>query len=222
MRTTPNNYAMLAALLSIAALNATANDESRWESTIQRFEEQDAKKPPPKNAILFVGSSSIRMWDTESSFPGLRTINRGFGGSQIADSLQFAHRIVIPHKPRTIVFYAGDNDIAAGKSPTQVAQDYTRFVAKVRESLPEVSIIFVAIKPSLARWQLIKEIREANQEIREFSKTQDNLQYLDVDAPMIDSTGNPNPKLFLSDGLHLNAEGYALWNHLLRPYLDPR
>lgn len=194
--------------------------EDRWEPAIRRFEEQDRKAPPPKGAILFVGSSSIVGWDLQNSFPDLTTINRGFGGSQIADSLRYAERIVTPYKPRVVVLYAGDNDIAAGKTPEKVAADFRAFAAKVHESLPKTRIVFISIKPSIARWKLIDRIREANRLIREATEKDARLTLIDVDGPMIGPDGKPKAELFKPDGLHLNEEGYELWAGLVRKELE--
>ena len=141
-------------ILSSSTSAEEKRDFSRWEKAIAAFEEQDAKKPPPQNAIVFVGSSSVRLWKLQKSFPDLQTINRGFGGSQIVDSVHFAERIILKHEPRIVALYAGDNDIAAGKSPTQVAADFKQFVKSVRIMLPKTRIIFIAIKPSIKRWNL--------------------------------------------------------------------
>jgi lysophospholipase L1-like esterase len=193
--------------------------ENRWEASIRAFEAQDKEHMPPAGGILFLGSSSIVGWKVEDCFPDLPVINRGFGGSQIADSVHFADRIVLPYRPRIIVFYAGDNDVAAGKSPQQVLGDYQRFVEKVHGSLPETRIVFIAIKPSLRRWHLVDKMREANRLIRAVSEKDDRLAFVDVDAPMIGDDGKPRQELFRPDGLHLNAEGYKLWSKLVRPQL---
>ena len=194
---------------------------NRWEGAIQRFEQQDRESSSPKNAILFVGSSSIRMWDLPKCFPDLNVVNRGFGGSQIADSLEFAPRIVLPYRPRIIVFYAGDNDINAGKTPEQVLRDFKAFVKIVRATLPETRIRFIAIKPSVQRWHLVDKMREANALILRFIEADDRLAYVDIDKPMIGEDGKPRAALFLADGLHLNEAGYRLWTSLVRPYLEP-
>ncbi len=196
------------------------HDPHRWDKQIAAFEKADQETMPPRNGILFVGSSSIRHWNLQKSFPGKPVINRGFGGSEISDSLFFADRIIIKHQPRIIVFYAGDNDLARGKSSARVVKDYQAFVKKIRGSLPRTRIIFVAIKPSIARWKLIKSIRQANQEILEITKTDPLQVFLDVDGPMIGSDGKPKPELFIKDGLHLNVAGYQLWNSLIRLHLD--
>lgn len=192
---------------------------SRWEPNIARFEQSDRTNPPPKEAILFVGSSSIVAWDLPKFFPDLPVINRGFGGSQIADSVEFADRIVIPYRPKIIVFYAGDNDVASGKTPERVLADYNAFVAKVHKALPETRIIFIAIKPSIARWKLIDTIRAANAIVRAATEKEDTLEFLDIDAPMLGADGKPRPEIFRPDGLHMNADGYRIWTDLLLPHL---
>lgn len=191
----------------------------RWEQAIAAFEKSDAKHPPPQNAILFAGSSSIRKWDLKRSFPKLTTINRGFGGSQIADSVHFADRIILKHKPKIVVLYAGDNDVAAGKSPQRVAADFRRFVQTVHKALPRTKILFIAIKPSLRRWKLVGKMRQANRLIAKQCAANDRLTYIDIDKPMLGKDGKPRPELFVKDGLHLSPAGYAVWAKLLRPHL---
>jgi len=191
----------------------------RWEPAIQAFEAKDRKQAPAKGGIVFVGSSSIVLWDLAKSFPGMPVINRGFGGSQMADSVRYADRIVIPHQPRIVVLYAGDNDLAAGKTPQRVFEDYRKFVAKVHAALPKARIIAIAIKPSQARWKLIEKIREANRLIGDFSAQDARLAFVDMEKSMLGADGKPQPEFFRSDGLHLNAEGYRLWADRLRPYL---
>ncbi|MCB9769303.1 MAG: hypothetical protein H6751_13210 [Candidatus Omnitrophica bacterium] len=196
------------------------HDSSRWEDEIQFFEQTDKENPPPQNGILFIGSSSIRFWDVDAFFPNLPVINRGFGGSQIADSIHFADRILIPYHPKTVVFYAGDNDIAAGKSAEQVLEDYKTFAGIVRKNLPETRLIYIAIKPSLSRWNLVDEMRKAN-DLIEKEASQDNHQiFIDIDAPMIGEDGKPKKELFLEDGLHLNNKGYEIWSDLVREHLS--
>ncbi len=199
---------------------AAAPTADRWETAIRAFEAEDQKAFPPKGGIVFVGSSSIRLWDVEKSFPGLGVLNRGFGGSQLADAVQYADRIVTPYQPRTVVLYAGDNDLAAGKSPQQILEDYRQFVAKVHTKLPDARIIYLGIKPSLKRWKLIDKVRATNALIRDDAARDPRLVFVDVEKPMLGPDGRPRPELFLPDGLHLNAKGYELWTALLRPHLE--
>lgn len=191
----------------------------KWEKSIAAFETSDKEMPPPKRALLFVGSSSIRGWDLNESFPDLQTINRGFGGSEIADSIRYADRIIIPHQPKVVVVYAGDNDIAHDKSAETVLADYQKLTRKIHASLPETRIVFVAIKPSVKRWKLVETMRKANQMIRAAAMKDARLVFVDVDKPMIGSDGQPRRELFKEDGLHLNKQGYQLWAELVRPHL---
>ncbi|MFL5242317.1 MAG: SGNH/GDSL hydrolase family protein [Gemmataceae bacterium] len=213
---------LCAAGMALFSWKSLADDKleiSRWEKDIAAFEKQDNETPPPKNAILFAGSSSIRLWDLKKSFPDLDTVNRGFGGSQIADSAHFASRIIIKVQPRVIVFYAGDNDIASGKATKQVSEDFQGFAQLIHKELPKTKIVFIAIKPSPARWQMADKQKEANELIEAYCKKHDNLVYLDVIKAMLGRDGKPRKELFVKDGLHLNEQGYELWASLLKPYL---
>ena len=195
-------------------------DSSKWESEIKAFEAADKTNPPPHDAALFIGSSSIRLWKTlAEDFQEYKVINRGFGGSQIIDSVAFADRIVIPYKPRMILLYAGDNDIAAGKSPEQVLADFKAFARKVRPRLSETKVAFISIKPSPSRWEFAEKIKAANRLIEDFCEQDERLIYIDVFNPMLGADGKPRPELFVEDRLHLNHKGYALWTALTRPRL---
>lgn len=206
--------------LSCAAAGIGADNPSeKWAAAIAKFEQKDKESPPPKNGIVFVGSSSIVGWDVAKWFPDRQAINRGFGGSQTIDSVYYADRIVVPYEPRVVVLYAGDNDIAQGKSPEQVFQDWQAFVAKVHAKLPETKIVYVAIKPSIKRWALIEKVRAANSLVAESCAENDKLVFLDIDKPMLGEDGTPRKELFKDDGLHLNETGYQLWSDLLRPEL---
>ena len=191
-------------------------DNGPFAEEIRAFEAADAKRPPEPGGVLFVGSSSIRLWKTLArDFPDLPVINRGFGGSQVADSTRYAPRIVLPYKPKTIVLYAGDNDVAAGRSPEQVLADFKAFVETVRAELPRTRILFISIKPSTARWHLIDKIREANRLVREFTRGGERLGFVDVFTPMLGDDGKPRVELLGPDGLHVNEKGYALWREVV-------
>ncbi|WP_454829484.1 SGNH/GDSL hydrolase family protein [Pseudoxanthomonas wuyuanensis] len=194
-----------------------------WEQDMQRFAAEDAQAPPPAGAVLFIGSSSIRFWDTlAADFPGVATINRGFGGSEIRDSTWYADRIVVPYRPRLIVLYAGDNDLNSGRSPRQLLQDFRSFVQRVRRDLPAVRIAYIASKPSPSRAALLEVQRQANALIRAEAASQPDIDFIDVFTPMLDAHGQPREELFIEDRLHMNRAGYALWRGLIAPYLQPR
>ncbi|HRI87760.1 MAG TPA: SGNH/GDSL hydrolase family protein [Candidatus Hydrogenedentes bacterium] len=192
----------------------------RFESQIKKFEAEDKEAPPPSDAILFVGSSSIRLWDLKASFPGLPAINRGFGGSFLRESTYYAERIVIPYKPKVIVLYAGDNDIASGITADELLGDYKKFVEKIHASLPDTHIVFLSIKPSVSRWALYDEQKKANGLVNEFSKADKRLHFVDLGAPLLGADGKPRADLLLKDGLHLNEAGYAVWTSVLTPVLN--
>lgn len=189
----------------------------RWETTIAAFEAEDKESPPPKNAVVFIGSSSIRLWDLKQSFPDVASINRGFGGSQMSDAVKYAHRVVTPYKPRLIVLYEGDNDLNAGKSPQQVAADFDAFLKIVRAELPTTPLIVIGMKPSPSRWKLIEQQRETNRLLADRCAKDGKAKFLDVEKPMLGSDGQPKPEIFRADKLHLNDEGYKIWNELIQP-----
>jgi lysophospholipase L1-like esterase len=220
-RRTPLKLTLIFVLACIAVFprNVSAADPP-FEKEIAAFEAADQQQLPPKDAVLFIGSSSIRMWKTlAADFPGVPVINRGFGGSKIADSTRYVPRIVIPYHPRQIVLYAGDNDINAGKTPQQVLEDFQGFVTAVREKMPEVPISYISIKPSLARWKLVDKIKEANSLIEQHTRSQKNLEFIDVFAPMLGPDRKPRPELFRPDGLHMVPKGYELWVSIIAPKL---
>jgi lysophospholipase L1-like esterase len=211
--------AIVSSALLSASLLAAEPAASPWEKEIRAFEAKDQQQPPPEGAVLFVGSSSIRLWKLDESFPDVKTINRGFGGSHLADSVAFAERIVIPYRPKLVVLYAGDNDLAAGKTPARVLADFKQFVAKVEAALPETRIAFISIKPCPKRRALVDRVRETNARIAEFISRDERLRYIDVFQPMLDADGQPRAELFREDGLHLSVAGYKLWADALRPTL---
>lgn len=188
-----------------------------WDNAIRAFESGDAAAPPPEGSVLFVGSSSIRLWDLKQCFPRLSALNRGFGGSQMSDVNHYARRIVLPYKPGAIVLYSGDNDIAFGKTPETVFEDYKQFFALVAEALPETRLIVLGVKPSRARWKHIEAQRALNRMIRERAAGLDQVIFIDTETPMLDEEGQPATTFYAADGLHLSAKGYELWAALVRP-----
>ncbi|MFA6094259.1 MAG: SGNH/GDSL hydrolase family protein [Elusimicrobiota bacterium] len=197
-----------------------SNEKVPFQDEIEAFEAADRVQPPPQGAILFFGSSSIRFWTSLArDFHGLAVINRGFGGSQIQDCVRFAGRIAIPYHPKTIVFYAGDNDIFFGRSPEQALADFQALVKTLRSSLPDARILFVSIKPCPARWALVDKVKRANDLIRDYAAGEKGVGYIDVFPAMLNAQGGPRPELFGPDGLHMSPKGYALWTALIDPWL---
>lgn len=215
---------LLLALLALGPLcppgatRAASPGFDTWEPEIRRFEQADSAAAPPRGAIVFTGSSSIRMWETLSAdFSGMTVINRGFGGSEIVDATHFAERVVLKYRPKTVVLYAGDNDLNNGRTPAEVAGAFEAFVARIRRDMPRARIVYIAIKPSPSRWALVERIRVANATIRAFCATQRDVRFVDVFSPMLSPAGRPRPEFFLPDSLHMTRAGYELWTSLVRP-----
>jgi lysophospholipase L1-like esterase len=210
----------LGAAATAAAAPAKTPDPRRFEKEIAAFEAADKTNPPPKNAILFLGSSTIRKWTTLArDFPGHKVFNRGFGGSEVSDSLFYFDRIVLPYQPKMIVFYAGANDINAGKTPEAVVDDCEAFVRKVESAMPDAKVAFISINASPSRWKDVEKVRQANREIADFMGKNETRIFIDVFPAMLDSQGKPRPELYVEDRLHLNAKGYAIWTSVIAPYL---
>jgi lysophospholipase L1-like esterase len=221
LRSVPWRPALFAFVLLFPLLGIAADAPAPFENEIRAFEQADAKSPPPKDAVLFLGSSSIRLWKTlEQDMPGMKVINRGFGGSQVADSVRYADRIVLPYRPKLIVFYAGDNDIASGKSPQRVMSDFREFVTKVHAALPEARILFVSLRPSVARWHLWGRQWLTNELMRQFADADPTVDYVDVVPTLLGPDGRPRADYLVADMLHLNPDGYRAWTAVIRPAVE--
>jgi len=195
------------------------HDSSVWEKDIASFEKTDRIAPPPPDAIVFTGSSSIRLWKTlELDFPEYYVLNRGFGGCQLADVVHYADRIITPYRPSQIVIYAGSNDINAGKSPEIVFGDFVALVRKIKSHCPNARISYISIAPNPARWAQVDKVRKANALIADYCRRH-QIDFIDVFPRMLGPDGQPRPELFVSDRLHMNAKGYALWREAVRPHL---
>jgi lysophospholipase L1-like esterase len=218
---------IFAALLLGLALRSflPAVSAQGWEPAIRDFEEQDKIHPPKPGCIVFAGSSSFRFWDTlVSDMKPLDVINRGFGGSEFSDLDLYVNRIVIAYRPRAVVVYEGDNDLAEGssKTPEMVASDFRKFVQSVHAALPDTWIYILAIKPSKLRWNQWPQMKAANKLMQDYAATQKNVQYIDIATPMFEANGNLPRDLFKFDGLHPTAKLYAMWTAIIKPILLQR
>ncbi|GAB4022467.1 GDSL-type esterase/lipase family protein [Spirosoma koreense] len=192
-----------------------------YENEIRAFEKMDSVSPPPKNPIVFTGSSSIRLWDNLTAyFPNKPILQRGFGGSQLSDVLRYTDRVIVRYHPKQVVLYAGENDIASGHVTGQ--QTYERLVSifeRVRKQLPNVLFTFISIKPSPSRRQYFSQVDIANRLIKEYLAKQKNTQFVDIRPVMLGPNGQPVPELFKPDSLHMLPAGYQRWAKVLGPYL---
>ena len=206
-------------LASLAPLQAKPST-TRFDGEILAFEKSDATNPPPKNAILFIGSSSIRMWKTlAKDFPNHTVINRGFGGSEITDSTHFAERVIFPYEPKLIVFYAGGNDINSGKSAELVFENFKKFAAGIHAKLPKTRIAFIAVAGNPSRWKQLDRIRKMNDSVERLAQDHPLIDFINVFPHMLGADGKPMPEIFLSDKLHMNAKGYAIRTRVIGEYL---
>jgi lysophospholipase L1-like esterase len=192
------------------------------EPEIQAFRGADSLAPPAPGAVVLWGSSSFRLWaNYQFDLTGHRVLNRGFGGSQMHEALRYFERVVVPLRPRALLVYEGDNDLAAGKPPAQVLAEFQQLVALARRHFPDLKIGFVSIKASPARTSLRAPQDQTNALVRQFCQQTPGLGYIDIVQPMLDAKGQPRPGLFEADGLHVTAEAYRLWAGPVRAFLNP-
>ncbi|MEX1213197.1 MAG: GDSL-type esterase/lipase family protein [Balneolaceae bacterium] len=195
-------------------------DPARFDDQIGQFVRYDAQNSAPEEAILFTGSSSIRIWKTADAFPDYPILNRGFGGSHISDVLHFFDDVIGTYNPRLVIFYAGDNDVASGKSAEQTLADYQYLTTQVLALNNRVEMVFIPIKPSGSRWHLWEEMSRANEMVRSLSDRNPRLHYVDFATPMLSEDGTPDLSLLQDDQLHLTEKGYDVWNSILAPELE--
>ncbi|HEY7637175.1 MAG TPA: SGNH/GDSL hydrolase family protein [Gemmatimonadales bacterium] len=208
----------LPVLLLLGACVHVAPESTAFEPEIRAFEAADRSMPPEPGGVVFVGSSSIKNWtNVAADFPRMRVLNRGFGGSTLADVVHYEDRIVLPYRPHLVVLYAGDNDLTQGRTSEEVLADYRAFVTRLRSALPATRLVYISIKPSPSRREYMALARETNQRIRTDIDRDSLTTYADVFTPMLNAAGEPRPELFLADSLHLNRTGYLLWRSLLSP-----
>jgi lysophospholipase L1-like esterase len=213
---------ILSLVVAIFAFQSVCAQDTAFLSDIQKFKKQDSISFPPKNSILFVGSSSFTKWqDVQSYFPGYTIINRGFGGSTLPNVIHYANDIINRYHPKQVVIYCGDNDLASSDTvtPQIVVNRFKTLFHIIRSKLPKANIAFVSIKPSPSRKQLMMKMKETNLLVKSFLRKQKNTSFIDVYRPMLMADGKPMPGIFLEDSLHMNAKGYAIWKKAIRPHL---
>ena len=205
--------------ISVAWPTSTGGSHA-FEGEIRAFEFRDRTLGRTERPLLFVGSSSVRLWqELPVTLLGTSTLNRGFGGSQMSDLLFFFSRVVTVYQPRLIFVYEGDNDLASGKTVETVVEDYRKFLAACRSHLPGIPVVILAVKPSPLRHSLLGQQRELNRTLRGLTSKEAGVDFIDTFEPLLDSNGNPDPQFYLQDHLHLNSQGYRLWLNLVEDYL---
>jgi lysophospholipase L1-like esterase len=216
--------ALLIFLIVISFVVTTFSQSScpPFWNDIQQFKRLDSATAAPKNAILFVGSSSFTRWTTiADAFPNHTIINRGFGGSTLLDVIRYAYDVILPYAPKQIVIYCGENDLAENDKITaaDVVQRFKTLYAIIRQNLPQTAVHFVSIKPSPSRKHLIQKVKQVNEQVNAFLKSQKNTGFINVFPSMLDASGNPREELYVEDKLHMKPSGYQLWQKIILPYL---
>ncbi|SEW52630.1 GDSL-type esterase/lipase family protein [Chitinophaga arvensicola] len=215
-------------LLCFALLPITgylwAQSPLRFQNDIRTIQEFDKMYAPPVHPILFVGSSSIRKWDDlERNFSSYVVLNRGVGGAVTNDITYFANNIIFPYEPRQIVIYVGENDLPdQSVNADTLLQRFKILYATIRSKLPETPIVYISMKPSPSREAFFEKGKQANALIKDYLASEKNTVFVDIYPLMLDSNGKPRKELFLQDMLHMNKEGYAIWEKAVQPYLLPR
>ena len=205
---------------SVPAATQPDPDPKRFDKEIAAFEAEDRARPPAADSILFVGSSSIRYWDIGDAFPGLQTIKRGFGGSHVSDNIYYADRIIFRYHPKLIVFYAGDADVAAGKTADQIFADYRKLIDLIHANSPRTPVVIIGTKPSPAHWNRMDVIRKANAMISESIASDSLVAYADVEKALLGPDGKPVPDFYVENGLNLSAPGYKQWTDAVKPVIE--
>jgi lysophospholipase L1-like esterase len=209
---------LAAGCASVPPNSLATHDSTQWINEIAAIERRAATNVSP-GCILFAGSSSIRLWtNLVADFPGLPVVNHGFGGSQLADSVHFADRLIIPFRPRQVVIYAGGNDLNAHKPPELVFGDFVALVEKIRAALPQTRIAYISSAPNLQRWAQVENVQRLNALVEAYCQRH-GLEFINVFPLMLGADGKPKPDIFVKDGLHMNERGYAIWRQAVRPYL---
>ena len=202
------------------SLNTFAQKSYPLLNEINEYKEQDATSFPQPNGILFVGSSSFRVWKSlEKDYQDYNAINRGFGGSTLGQAIYYADDIIFPYQPRQVVIYSGENDLAEGETIEVTFDRFKTLFDLIRKKMPQVPIAFISIKPSPSRAHLMPKMMATNLLIKDFLEKKQNTSYINIFDAMLQSNKQPKTDIFLSDNLHMNDKGYQIWKKIITPYL---
>ena len=216
-----HGLAALAVFAAITATSAEYPDPERFRGAIDAFLAADAESAPPQGAVVATGSSSMRGWHARiaEDLAPLTIIPRGFGGSNMRDVRHFLDELVLRHEPRAVLLYEGDNDVAAGIAPEAILAEFNAIDAAIAERLPDTRIYILAVKPSIARWQLWGTMKATNALLKARAEADPRLTFIDIATPMLGDDGKPIEGIFIPDMLHMNGAGYDIWRDTVRPVL---
>ena len=207
-------------LVLLLLASSSVMGQYAFENEIRNYEKQDSISLPKKGQILFIGSSSFRIWKTFSTdLAGISAINRGFGGSTMTDALYYFDRMVVKYAPSTVVVYEGDNDLAKGKSPEELAKEYEDFLNRLKKALPKTKLVYLAVRPSLSRIAIVDKQKQFNGWLEKYCKSQKGRFFLDMHSPFYLPDGTLMPDIFVADRLHLNEKGYQIFSAKIREFI---
>ena len=215
---------LLALLVFSVSTNAQNTDPTRWEETMQRFEQQDLLDPPPEGAILLTGSSSIARWKDEAAaaLAPLTVIPRGFGGSVMGDVLYHLERVALKYKPRAILIYEGDNDTSYGIPENKILGQLKQIIAKIHDQLPTARIYVMSVKPSVLRQNVWSNAEKVNRGYEAIAKNDPLVYHIESASPFLKANGSVMTDIFVDDNLHLNDMGNLIWGSTIRAALMPQ
>jgi len=209
-------------VMVLMSISAVAQNKPFWNE-ISDFQKKDSISMPPIKGIVFVGSSSLRMWtDLEDTFKSYNAINRGFGGSELTSANDYIKELVLVHQPRQVVIYSGENDVASGASADQTYDRFVTFFTNLRKNLPKANIAYISMKLSPSRAQFSEVILAANAKIKDYISGQKNAAFIDITSKMLDSAGGYRRELFQDDMLHMKPAGYEIWTKEITPFLKKK
>lgn len=200
---------------------SNAQDPHRFNDQVEELYNKEYNFSPNKKLALFTGSSSVRMWkDVQERFPEYNVINNGFGGSHFSDLIYFYDKLIAKQKPDFVFIYEGDNDIAGEKKPARIVKDAKQLYKMIRNDFADVEIIYIAPKPSIARWNLKRQYERVNKKLERFANRKSNTEFADVWTAMLDEEGKVYDDIFLEDNLHMNKKGYDIWEEVISEFLQ--
>ncbi len=195
--------------------------QNPFEREIVAYEKQDSISMPRKGQLLFLGSSSFRLWKSfDKDLVGIPAFNRGFGGSTLKDALYYFDRMVVKYQPSWIFLYEGDNDLAKGQSPEEIRDEFNEFISRLKKVLPKTKLVFVAARPSILRTNIVEKQRKLNSLIQEVIKTNRQLFYIDMHSPFYLEDGTLMQDIFVADKLHLNEKGYQIFAAQIKSFIQ--
>ena len=215
----------MAVAISCSPLNKYSQlpEVKKWEPDVVKLEKLDSAETYSPDAILFTGSSSIRLWtDIKTDMAPWNVIQRGYGGAKMSDYIAYADRIFKPHRIQAAVFFIA-NDITGAKdvkTPEEVRKLFLRVLKIFRKSHPDTPFFYIEITPTPLRWKSWPLIAKGNELVKQECSRHRNTYFISTSAAFLNEKGEPRSELFKADKLHQNSDGYKIWSGIIKADLD--